>query len=218
LCRPTATVVHTDAVQVVGKLPVHFGELGVDAMTVSAHKFHGPPGIGALLVRHGVAIEPQLFGGFQQMGLRCGTECVALVVGFHRALQLWQQEADTRSARMAQLRVRLETVLREALPWITINGEHAPRLPHTSNLSFPGLDRQALLMALDMAGVCCSTGSACASGSTDPSHVLQAMGCDDPIVASSLRISLGATTTDREVAQACERILHIVNDLRRAKG
>jgi cysteine desulfurase len=212
------TLLHTDAVQVVGKLPVHFGKIGVDAMTVTAHKFHGPPGIGALMLRHGVTVEPQLFGGFQQMGLRCGTECVALAVGFHRALQLWHEEADTRAARMAQLRVRLETALRDALPWIVVNGEHAPRLPHTSNLSFPGLDRQALLMALDMAGVCCSTGSACASGSTDPSHVLQAMGCDERVVAGSLRISLGATTTAEDVAVACERILHVVNDLRRQIG
>jgi cysteine desulfurase len=193
LCRQAGALVHTDAVQVVGKLPVGFRQLGVEAMTVSAHKFHGPKGIGALLLRHGVQIEPLLYGGFQQMGIRCGTECVALSVGFCKALELW----------------------RETLPWAVVNGEHAPRLPHTTSISFPGLDRQALLLALDTAGLCCSTGSACASGSTQPSHVLLAMGCDKPVVDGALRLSLGVTTTAGDIAQACERIIATVNQLRR---
>jgi cysteine desulfurase len=214
MCHEAGSLIHTDAVQVVGKLPVRFSELGVHALTVTAHKFHGPRGIGALLLRHGVTVEPLLYGGFQQMGIRCGTESVALAAGFHKALQLWHQEADARAARMAQLRVRFETTLRDALPKIHVNGSHAPRLPHTSNISFPGLDRQALLMALDMAGVCCSTGSACASGSTEPSHVLQAMGCPEAVIAGSIRFSLGATTTPADVVAACERILRVVKDLR----
>jgi len=214
LCRQANALVHTDAVQVVGKLPVGFRQLGVDAMTVSAHKFHGPRGIGALVLRHGVEIEPLLYGGFQQMGIRCGTECVALSVGFCRALELWKDEADGRAARLAQLRVRLETALRHALPWSVVNGEHAPRLPHTTSISFPGLDRQALLLALDMAGLCCSTGSACASGSTEPSHVLLAMGCEKPVVDGSLRLSLGVTTSDADVARAAETIIKVVNQLR----
>jgi cysteine desulfurase len=214
LCRERGALVHTDAVQVVGKLPVDFRQLGVAAMTVSAHKFHGPRGIGALLLRHGVQIEPLLYGGFQQMGIRCGTECVALAVGFCKALELWREEADERAARMAQLRVRLESTLREALPWAIVNGEHAPRLPHTTSLSLPGIDRQALLMALDTAGLCCSTGSACASGSTEPSHVLLAMSCQKPVVDGALRLSLGATTTAAEIAQACQRIIATVKRLR----
>lgn len=214
LCRQAGALVHTDAVQVVGKLPVDFRLLGVEAMTVTAHKFHGPRGIGALLLRHGVQIEPLLYGGFQQMGIRCGTECVALSVGFCKALELWRQEADERAARMAQLRVRLETELRQALPQAVVNGEHAPRLPHTTSISFPGLDRQALLMALDTVGLCCSSGSACASGSTEPSHVLLAMGCKKPVVDGALRLSLGATTTAAEIARACEKIVAAVNQLR----
>jgi len=217
VCRHADVPLHTDAVQVVGKLPVDFRELGVDAMTVSAHKFHGPRGIGALIVRHGVALEPILFGGFQQLGLRCGTEPVALAVGMHRALQRWQAEADQRAARMAQLRIRLETLLQEGYPELVINGSHSPRLPHTTNVSFPGLDRQALLMALDLAGVACSTGSACASGSAEPSPVLVAMGCEKAVVEGSLRISLGATTTAAEVAEAAGRILRVAGDLRGSK-
>jgi cysteine desulfurase len=214
LCRRTGALTHTDAVQVVGKLPVGFRQLGVDAMTVSAHKFHGPKGIGALLLRHGVQVEPLLYGGFQQMGIRCGTECVALAIGFCKALELWREEADERAARMAQLRVRLETKIREALPWAVVNGEHAPRLPHTTSLSFPGLDRQALLLAIDAAGICCSTGSACASGSTEPSHVLLAMGCDKAVVDGALRLSLGVTTTTEEISRAGETIVAAVNRLR----
>jgi cysteine desulfurase len=214
LCHESGALLHTDAVQVVGKLPVHFRQLGADAMTVTAHKFHGPRGIGALLLRHGVPVEPLLFGGFQQLGIRCGTECPSLAVGFRKALDIWHAEADARSARMAQLRVRLETTLRTALPWTILNGQHAPRLPHTSNISFPGLDRQALLMALDQAGVCCSTGSACASGSSEPSHVLLAMGCDSKVVEGSLRLSLGAMTTPADVAAACECIVQVARRMR----
>jgi cysteine desulfurase len=213
LCRQAGALVHTDAVQVVGKLPVTFRQLGVQAMSVSPHKFHGPRGIGALLLRHGVQIEPLLYGGFQQMGIRCGTECVALSVGFCRALELWREAADERAAHMTQLRLRLETAVRDALPWAVVNGEHAARLPHTTSISFPGLDRQALLLALDTVGLCCSTGSACASGSTDPSHVLLAMGCQQPVVDGAVRLSLGATTTDEEVARAAETIIRVVRQL-----
>jgi cysteine desulfurase len=206
-CAARGVPLHTDAVQVVGKLPVDFRALGASTMSVGAHKFHGPLGIGALVVRHGVQLEPLLFGGFQQQGARPGTEPVALIVGMHAALAAWEREADERGRRLASLRDRLEAGLaRVREGQIAINGAGAPRLPHTSNVALLGCDRQALLMALDLAGVACSTGSACASGSSEPSPVLAAMGCEPEILASSLRFSLGASTTAEEIDEAIERI------------
>ena len=198
---------HTDAVQAVGKLPVDFDELGVDALSLTAHKFHGPRGIGALLLRGGVRLAPILFGGFQQQALRPGTESVALAVGMRRALELWHAEAEERAQRMRGCRDGLERLLLAGCPELVINGIGAERVPHCSNVSFPGCDRQALLIALDQAGICCSTGSACASGSSEPSPVLLAMGCSEPVVEGSLRISLGATTTLAEIEQAAKIIL-----------
>lgn len=218
LCRQVNVPFHSDAVQVVGKLPVDFRALGISAMSVSAHKFHGPLGVGVLVIGAGSHLEPVLYGGHQQQALRPGTESVPLAVGMLRALQIWQDEAENRSLVLQSLRDRLEALLRHAVPNVTINGANADRLPHTTNISFPGLDRQALLMALDQAGVACSTGSACASGSTQPSPVLLAMGVPEPIVNGSLRISLGATTTLQDVDQAACRILQVVNDLRDKKS
>jgi cysteine desulfurase len=207
VCAARGIPVHTDAAQVVGKLPVDFRALGVSLMSIAAHKFHGPIGIGALAVRHGLKIQPQLHGGFQQSGLRPGTESVALAVGMHRALELWRAERESRIERMRRLRDRFESRLKHGYPALVINGANAPRLPHTSNLAFVGLDRQALFMALDIAGVACSTGSACASGSSEPSPVLLAMACSKDIVDSSLRFSLGANTTEAEIDEAVRRIL-----------
>jgi len=204
---------HTDAVQVVGKLPVAFGSLGVTALSLAAHKFHGPAGIGALLVAGSARLLPHLFGGFQQGGLRPGTEPLALAVGLRRALELFQAAAEPRAQRMRELRNRFESALKAGFAGTLVNGAGASRLPHTSNLAFLGLDRQALAMALDLAGVACSTGSACASGSSEPSHVLLAMGCSREIVASSLRFSLGAETTADEIDEAIRRILATTTNL-----
>ena len=216
ICQQHGVPLHTDAVQVVGKLPVNFRELGVAALSCAAHKFHGPQGIGALLVRHKVAIEPQMQGGFQQEGLRPGTEPVALAVGMHHALRLWRHEQHQRAARMTQLRDRLERYILTHVNRAEIVGLDAPRMPHTSNIAFVGHDRQALFMAIDLAGVACSTGSACASGSSEPSHVLVAMGCAETIIRGSLRFSLGAFTTVAEVDEAASRIIKACNDLGRA--
>jgi len=211
---------HTDAVQAVGKIPVDFSELGVHAMSLAPHKFHGPVGIGALLLRHQVKLKPRLFGGFQQGGLRPGTENVALAVGFHAALKLAIDELPQRSERMCSLRDELERSLRAAFPdpaELVIIGEDAPRLPNTSNVSFPGLNRQALVMALDLAGVACSTGSACASGSSEPSPTLVAMGLPKDVIEGSIRLSLGAFTTAEEIAEAARRIINSVKHLRSTK-
>jgi cysteine desulfurase len=218
ICNARGVPVHTDASQVVGKVPVNFRGLGVSLMAIAAHKFHGPPGIGALAVRGGVPISPQLFGGFQQAGLRPGTETVALAVGMLKALELWQSEADERAARMLRLRDRFEARLHAGYPDLVINGVNAERLPHTCNVGFVGLDRQALFIALDMAGIACSTGSACASGSSEPSPVLLAMRCSNDVVASSLRFSLGAGTTEAEIDDAAERILSVCRHLSTKKS
>jgi len=211
-CTALRVPMHTDAVQVAGKLPLDFRSLGVQSMTVAAHKFHGPVGIGALIARHGAVIDPLMFGGFQQAGLRPGTETVALAVGMHAALAAWHRESEARIARLRELRDALEARLVAGYRGkIVVHGRSAERLPQTSNLAFIGIDRQALLMALDQAGVACSTGSACASGSSEPSLVLAAMGCDKEVLDSSLRFSLGATTTREEIDEAVARILKVGN-------
>jgi cysteine desulfurase len=213
LCRDAGVPLHTDAVQVIGKLPVDFRGLGVDAMTVAAHKFQGPLGIGALILRPGVPIEPLLFGGHQQEGVRPGTESVALAVGMRTALELWQREHEARARRLTALRERFESGLASGLADVVINGSGADRLPHTSSVAFPGLDAQVLLLALDTAGVACSVGSACSSGSTELSPTLRAMGLPHDIVTSALRFSLGATTTEAEIDEAVRRIGHVVREL-----
>jgi cysteine desulfurase len=212
-CASGNVHLHTDAVQPAGKLSLDFSDLGVAAMTISAHKFHGPVGIGALLVRHDVELQPVLFGGFQQGGLRPGTEPLALVVGMLAALESWQHEAHTRAKRLAMLRDLLESGLKATQPELVVHGAAANRLPNTSNIAFPGVNRQAMVIALDLAGVACSTGSACASGSSEPSPTLLAMGCSPQLVDSSLRFSVGCTTTAVEVVKASQRILAVYNDL-----
>jgi len=215
ICQSSGVPMHTDAVQAIGKVPVSFQELGVSALSLAAHKFHGPLGIGALLVRYDASLEPIFYGGFQQMGLRPGTEAVDLAVGLQTAVLLWEREAEQRHQRLRQLRDHFEDSIRRELPNLVVIGAGSDRLPHTSNLSFPGIDRQALFMALDTAGVACSTGSACASGSSEPSPVLLAMGLPGDIVDGSLRFSLGADTTEAEIDEAVRRILRSIKELRR---
>ena len=217
LCRQRGVLVHTDAVQAVGKIPVHFRDLGVDALTAAAHKFHGPLGIGVLIVRHGVPLASSIHGGFQQSALRPGTESVALAIGMQTALEHWHAEAETRRLRLSALRDQFEQAILSGHLDAIVIGADAPRLPHTSNIAFIGLNRQALVMALDLAGVACSTGSACASGSSEASPALLAMGLPEEVISSSVRFSLGATTTAAEIAEAARRILSVCNHLRHEK-
>jgi cysteine desulfurase len=217
LCIERSVPLHSDAVQVVGKLPVNFQKLGVTTLSFAAHKFHGPRGIGGLLVRGDVppsALRPLLYGGVQEGGMRPGTEPVALVAGMRCALELYAREADARERRLAALRERFETRLYTAAPNVVVNSAGADRLPHTSNVSFPGLDRRALVMALDLDGVACSTGSACASGSSEPSPVLIAMGLSDELVSSSVRFSFGATTTESEIDDAVSIVARVLSRMR----
>jgi cysteine desulfurase len=217
ICARSRVPLHTDACQVVGKLPVDFRGLGVDTLSAAAHKFHGPLGIGALVVRHGVTLRPQLFGGVQQEGLRPGTEPVALAVGMCSALELWNTQREKRAARLRRLRDRFEAAIVAGWPSAEVIGRRSKRLPHTSNIAFVGLDRQALFMSLDQAGVACSTGSACASGSSEPSPALVAMGLPPAVWGAALRFSFGALTTEAEVDEAARRILRCCNDLGRKK-
>ncbi len=212
-CNGRGVPLHTDAVQVAGKLPVDFRGLGVAAMSVAAHKFQGPLGIGALLVRHDVAIRALQMGGHQQGGVRPGTESVALAVGVATALELWHRDREALARRLQALRDRFEMGLRAGYPELVVNGGAALRLPQTSNVALPGLDGQILLVALDTAGVACSVGAACSSGSTELSPTLRAMGLPKSIIASSLRFSLGAATTEEEVDEAVRRVLRVVHEL-----
>ncbi|RUL89371.1 cysteine desulfurase family protein [Tautonia sociabilis] len=211
--------VHTDAVQAVGRIPVDFKRLGVASLAASAHKFHGPVGVGVLLVRPGIEPEPLLFGGGQQKGRRPGTQAVALAVGLAAALERWDREREERTRRWAVLRDRLERALVDGLgrEAVVRTGPDDPsaRLPQTVHVGFPGVDPDGLLMQLDLLGVAASFGSACASGSSRPSPILVAMGVPGDRLRSSVRFSFGATTTAAEVDEAAVRIVEAV---RRAAG
>ncbi|MCE3018915.1 MAG: cysteine desulfurase [Pirellula sp.] len=209
ICREQGICVHTDAVQVLGKRELSFASLGVDAMTITAHKLHGPVGVGALVLRHGVSVAPQAFGGFQQLGLRPGTETAALCDGFAMAAEL-ASNIEMRVSAMLPLRDKLEQGIRKVIPDAVVNGCNAQRLPHTTSVSFPGVDRQALQLALDMRGIACSTGSACASGSSQPSHVLAAMGLDESQIKGGIRFSLSYETRAEEIDQVIEVLRSII--------
>jgi cysteine desulfurase len=213
---PPGIAFHCDAAQAVGKVPVHFHDSGVTTLALSAHKFHGPKGVGALLVRRHARLAPQLLGGHQQRSRRPGTEPVALAVGLARALELWRQEDQARQKHVRHLRsLILETLLATASP-LVLNGPAEDGLPHTLNLSFPGCKADSLLMNLDLAGVACSTGSACSSGSLLPSPVLQAMGVPEHVLHSAMRFSLSPFLSEAEVIEAARRIAVVVNRLRHA--
>ncbi|MDD4268717.1 MAG: cysteine desulfurase [Pirellulaceae bacterium] len=214
ICRSRGVPMHTDAVQAAGKLPIDFRRLGVDALSLAAHKFQGPPGIGALALRGGVAIRPIHYGGHQQWGLRPGTEPIPLVVGMLAALEVSQRERQACLRRLEALRARFENGLRRAVPGLLVHGHQAQRLPHVSNLAFSGLDAQLLLMALDQVGIACSVGSACASGSVELSPTLLAMGLPRDIVRASLRFSLGADTSQEDIDEAVRRIVQVVRSVR----
>lgn len=214
MCNQAGVLLHTDAVQVVGKLPVAFRALGVAAMTIGAHKFRGPVGIGALILRHDVKLEPLCFGGPHEQALWPGTPAVVLAVGMCTALELWQREHEAHLRHLTALRDRFEASLRAAAPEVIVHGSGAERLPQTSSVAFPGVDAQMMLLALDSAGVACSVGAACSSGSTELSPTLRAMGLPTEIVAASLRFSFGATNTLEEIDEAVRRIVHVYGQLR----
>lgn len=208
-------LVHTDAVQAIGKIPVSFKKLGVDLLTFTPHKFYGPRGIGGLVLRAGVQPLPRMFGGFQQAGVRPGTEDATLAVGCQMALEKAVEDREDSFRHLTLVRDTLWAALKSRVVGpVTVNGDTADRSPHTLNIAFPGADRQTLLLAADVAGLAFSTGSACSSGSSEPSPVLLAMGLDPEFVEGSIRLSFGRMTTLDEATLAGEKIADIVNDLR----
>jgi cysteine desulfurase len=206
---------HCDAAQAVGKIRVSFVELGVTSMTISGHKLHGPSGIGALLIRRGATCRPLLLGGHQQGGVRAGTEPVAAIVGLARAVELACRNLDRSAGQIRWLRDRFESRLLSQVDRVICNGSMAHRLPNTSNVSFLGASAEAMLIALDLTGVCCSAGTACSSGSIEPSGVLAAMGVGGDRLTSALRFSLSRFNTQAEIDDAVERIVDAVVRVRR---
>jgi cysteine desulfurase len=197
---------HMDAVQSAGKIPIDVNRLGVDLLSLSAHKFCGPKGVGALFVRKGVEIDPLLYGGGNERGRRAGTENVAAIVGLGKACELARGDMAEASTHLYELRNRLEEGLLARIHGARVNGDPARRVPNTSSLMLPGVESESLVIALDLAGLACSAGAACSSGAVDPSHVLTAIGLTPAEARASLRFSVGCTNTREEIAKALELI------------
>lgn len=208
LCREAGIPFHTDAVQAAGILPIDVQEMNVDFLSLSAHKFHGPKGVGVLYIRKGAGIPGMIDGGAQERGLRAGTENVAGIVGLAAALKEACEDRKTRAARLTALRDRL---IREALkiPGTRLNGDPVKRLPGNINLSFEHVEGEALLLLLDQNGICASAGSACTAGSLEPSHVLRAIGLSEQLAHGSLRLTLSGQNTEAEV----DEILRVLPDV-----
>jgi cysteine desulfurase len=209
---------HTDGVQALGKIPIDTRTLPVDYLSISGHKVGAPKGIGALYVRRGAPITPLMYGGAQDRGRRPGTENVAMSVGFARAVELAVAERETECARLERLRDALEAALLAKIPDAVIHGRGATRAPHVVNISVPGTDSESMLMALDLQGVACSAGSACQSGSIDPSHVLTACRVPHELAIASVRLSLGSLSTEAHVARVAELFPALITKARRLSG
>jgi cysteine desulfurase len=200
---------HTDAVQAMGKIPVNVADLGVDLLSLSAHKMRGPKGTGALYVRSGVPIHPIIDGGGQERGHRSGTEHVPGIIGLGKACQIIRRDGENQRIHMAGLRDRLEQGLLASLKDMYINGDISHRIPNTSNISFMGLEGESVAISLDLEGIEVSSGSACGTGAKGDSHVLTAMGLDEGRVRSAVRFSIGAENTMEEI----ETVIHIVPEV-----
>lgn len=205
---------HTDAVQAAGSLPLNVGELGVDLMSVSAHKFNGPKGVGMLFVRSGVGLFSFVHGGQQERGRRAGTENVPYIIGFAKALQLAYENLDEKVSRISRIRDKIIAGIEEKIPYVKLNGHREKRLPGNVNFSFKYIEGEAMLLRLALAEIAASSGSACASASLDPSHVLLAIGLPHEIAHGSLRISLGYQNTEEEADKLLEVLPGIVESLR----
>lgn len=207
-------IFHTDAVQAVGSIKIDVKELNIDSLSLSAHKFYGPKGIGALYVRKGVKFDKFINGGHQERNKRAGTENVAGIVGLGKAIELAYSELDKHNVEIKKLRDYYVEEIEKRIPYIKINGDREKRLPGNSNISFRFIEGEGLLLNLDLKGICASSGSACTSGSLDPSHVLLAIGLPHEIAHGSLRISIGKYNTKEEIDYLIENLVEIVNRLR----
>jgi cysteine desulfurase len=205
---------HTDAVQSVGKIPVDVRALGVDLLSLSAHKFNGPKGAGALWIKRGTRLLPILTGGKHERNRRAGTENVAAIAGLGTAITLAARKREADGVRLAALRDRLETEVLARVSGTAVNGDRTQRVPNTTNISFDGVEAESLLIALDLEGIAVSTGSACSSGTLEPSHVLRAMGLATHRTQNSIRVSLGAGNTDEQVDFLLSKLPTVVEKLR----
>ena len=214
LARAAGAFVHTDAVQAVGKIPVNAAELGVDYLTTSAHKIYGPKGIGALYIKEKAPLVPLIHGGHQEDGMRAGTYNNFGILGFGKAAELVKQSLNEYGEKTGLLRKKLRDGLLEKVPDIKINGHETYVLPNTLNVSFPGAEGEAILLSLDLAGIEVSTGSACASGSLEPSHVLLAIGAGPELAHGSIRFSLGMGTDETDIDNVLDKLPPIIVRLR----
>ncbi|WP_414660130.1 cysteine desulfurase family protein [Horticoccus sp. 23ND18S-11] len=216
ICRQRGILLHTDAVQVPGKLKLDVNELGVDLLSLSAHKLHGPKGVGLLYVRKGTPFQPLIVGGHQEEGHRGGTENVPYIVAFGRAAELAGAVTVDAQRKLAALRDKLEAEIFARIPSTARNGAKEPRLPNTTSIAFAGVEAEALLMMLDQLNICASSGSACTTGSVAPSHVLTAMGLSPAEARSTIRFSLDYETSDEDVAYLMSHLPRVVAELRTA--
>ncbi|HWW02723.1 MAG TPA: cysteine desulfurase NifS [Candidatus Acidoferrum sp.] len=214
ICRRKSVLCHTDAVQVPGKLKMDVKQLGVDFLSLSGHKLHAPKGIGLLYVKRQTKFQPYIIGGGQERGRRGGTENVAQIVAFGRAAELAAARLEEENTRVRALRDKLERGLLSSIPHSVRNGAAEPRLPNTTNIAFEGVEAEGILMLLDQAGICASSGSACTTGSLDPSPVLLAMSCSAARARASVRLSLGIYNTEADVDHTLKHLPPIIEKLR----
>lgn len=214
IVKERGAVFHTDAVQAVGKIPIDLNKIDVDMLSLSGHKLHGPKGIGALYVRKGTKFSPFLIGGHQESGRRGGTENVASIVGLGKASELAAAYMEEENTRVKQLRNKLESKILKQIPNTIINGDRENRLPNTTNVSFEYVEGESILLMMDELGICASSGSACTSGSLEPSHVLRAMGVPFTAAHGSIRFSLSIYNTEEEIDFIIEKLPPIIKRLR----
>ena len=214
ICNERNIPFHTDAVQAVGKIPIDVKELGIDLLSISSHKLHGPKGIGALFIKNGIKIEPVILGGGQENGLRSGTENVANIVGFGKACEIAKNNLDENMEYVCKLRdILVERVLHE-IPEVTLNGDPKSRLPNNAHFTFLGVNGEDLIIKLDEYGIAASTGSACSVNTQRASHVLQAMGFSLEQITGSLRLNLGKFNNEKEIEDTIVSLKKIVEELR----
>jgi cysteine desulfurase len=214
IAREHDIYLHSDAVQSVGKIPVDVEKLGVDLLSLSAHKLHGPKGVGAMFIRKGTSLRPLLYGGHHERDRRPGTENVPGIVGLGMAAELAGAQLEENAQHVAGLRDRLERGILEAVPQVSVNGDPQRRLPNTSNLCFDCVEGEGFVIAMDLRGIACSTGAACSSGAVEPSHVLSALGCTPEQARSSVRLSLGRYSTAEDIDTALATLPAVVERLR----
>ncbi len=214
IAHKNGALFHTDAVQAVGKIPIDLKNSAIDMLSLSGHKLHGPKGIGALYVKRGVRFRPYIIGGHQENGRRAGTENVASIIGLGKAAELALQNIEKENTFVASLRDKLEKTILETIPKVRVNGDIAHRLPNTTNISFEYIEGESILMLLDMFGICASSGSACTTGSLEPSHVLRAMGIPYTCAHGAIRFSFSRYNTMEEVDFVLEKLSPVIARLR----